>query len=386
MISTLESFDRTPDVAPTPGFRVAWRRELPWSLLAWGGFALLMSQTIHLWLALSSEQAPPWLNVFRWAAFDCLLWAFATPVVFALGRRFAFARPGLSRAVLVHGVAALVLHVIAATSDWALHPWLRPLQPRSTLMVAWLSDIWFDLLRYAALVVGVQAFELRRSLARQQRDALHLRAELLEAQLHMLRMQLQPHFLFNALHAISELAYRDPRLADRAITSLADLLRRSLEAGARHEVTLDEERAMLDAYLDIERLRSGGTLRVEWALDPACLGERVPVLLLQPLVENALRHGVRGAASAVLRVSARREGADLVLCVEDDGRGLPPGGVVDGLGLRSTRARLRGLYGDRFQLEVTNRVEGGTAASVRLPAGGSPPVAPQDASCRGAVA
>lgn len=358
--------DRDPRESPAP-FRPEWRRELPWSLLAWGLFALAMSQTIHLWFALTSERVPPWLNVFRWAAFDSLIWALATPVVFALGRTFTFVRPRVARAVVVHLATALALHVIAAAADWALHPWLRPLQPRSTLVASFLSDVWFDLLRYAALVVGVQAFELRRSLARQQRDALRLRAELLEAQLHMLRMQLQPHFLFNALHAISELAYRDPRLADRAITSLADLLRQSLAAGARHEVTLDEERVMLDAYLDIERLRAGDSLVVEWNLADDCLGARVPVLVLQPLVENALRHGVRGAPRAHVLVAAHRVGDQLELRVEDDGRGLAPGGVHDGLGLRSTRARLHGLYDTRFTLEVTDRPGGGAVSRVRLP-------------------
>jgi hypothetical protein len=167
-----------------------------------------------------------------------------------------FDRVSLPRFVGVHLAAASLLHVLSAVCDHRL-PFARPAsEPPTAWMSLLLDGIVFDTMRYAALVAGRHAADFFVLYQRQRADALKLRAELLEAELTLLRMQLQPHFLFNALHAISELVYRDPRLADRAITRLADLLRGSLATELQAGAPLERELQLLDAYLDIERIRA----------------------------------------------------------------------------------------------------------------------------------
>jgi LytS/YehU family sensor histidine kinase len=185
----------------------------------------------------------------------------------------------------------------------------------------------------------------------------------------MLKMQLQPHFLFNTLHAIAELVHEDPRAADRMVAGLGSLLRISLESAGRQMVTLREELEFLEAYLAIEQVRFRERLSVAVEIDPHALDARVPHLLLQPLVENAIRHGVapRMAAGRVT-VSARRENGRVEIEIADNGRGLPNGTPrAEGVGLRNTRARLEQLYGNEFRLELANGPAGGAVARLALP-------------------
>jgi hypothetical protein len=352
---------------PSRGPLGSYLRALPLAIAGWTAYAALMTQVFYFYLPLSGQGNPDWWGIFAWSLPVSWLWAVATPGIVALARRVPLASARRGRALAVHVGAAVALHVASALTQWVADPFLRPSDPQP-LVLALINGTVLHLLSYGAIVAGVMAFDFRLLYERQRTDALQLRYELLEAQLHMIRLQLQPHFLFNALHAISELIYRDARLADRALTRLADLLRLSLASGVREEVRLEEELEFLDAYLDIERLRAGDALAVTFDIEPEALAQRVPNLLLQPLVENALRHGVRGAARGRVRVSARVRRAHLEIDVEDDGRGLPPGGTVEGLGLRSARARLRGLYGEDHALELEPIPAGGTAVRVRIPA------------------
>jgi LytS/YehU family sensor histidine kinase len=204
--------------------------------------------------------------------------------------------------------------------------------------------------------------------------AARLAAQLAEARLGALRMQLNPHFLFNSLNAITVLVRdRNTAAASRMLELLSGVLREVLRAGETHETTLAAELEFLERYLAIEHVRFSDRLRPRIEADPAIAGAALPRFLLLPLVENALRHGIaRRADAGVLAIDARREGADLVLTVRDDGPGLTPvvPGVAlgsGGVGLANTRARLAALYGERASLHIANAEGGGVVATVRLP-------------------
>jgi LytS/YehU family sensor histidine kinase len=236
----------------------------------------------------------------------------------------------------------------------------------------------WDVLIYGAIA----ALEVARAYAadarRREREAaaLALRAArletgLAEARLHALAGQLQPHFLFNALNAISAYTEDEPRRARRLMAQLGELLRASLDHAARPEVTLAQELAFLEAYLGVERARFEDRLTVAVRADPAVLGACVPVFLLQPLVENAIKHGiVRRTAHGRVDVEARREGDRLRLRVRDDGVGLPGGWRLDrdaGVGLRNAAERLERLYPGAHRLHVAPRPGGGVTVEVAIP-------------------
>jgi len=203
-----------------------------------------------------------------------------------------------------------------------------------------------------------------------QAEAAKLQARLAEAQLAALRTQLNPHFLFNTLNAISTLVERDPRGVRRMIARLSELLRHTLEQTEEHEVSIDRELALLQRYLDIMTVRFGDRLEVALSVDDDVRAALVPNLVLQPLVENALKHGVDAIDSVGrVEVAAKRDGDDVVLTVRDNGPG-PQSAKIDsrgGVGLRNTQARLQQLYGTRQRFELRRGEDGGTIARIRLP-------------------
>jgi two-component system LytT family sensor kinase len=196
-----------------------------------------------------------------------------------------------------------------------------------------------------------------------------LEAQLARTELQILRSQLDPHFLFNALHVISELVHVDPTRADRVVARLGDLLRMSAALARAGDVALRDELAFVNAYLEIQEARFGNRLRVVRNVDAGTLDAAVPSLVVQPLVENAIRHGTsRRATGGQLEIVTRRVGPSLVIEVLDDGPGLPPDQPPDeGIGIGHTRARLAHLYGDGSALELEPRPGGGTTARLRLP-------------------
>jgi two-component system LytT family sensor kinase len=196
-----------------------------------------------------------------------------------------------------------------------------------------------------------------------------LEVQLARTELQILRSQLDPHFLFNALHVISELVHVDPSRADRMVARLGDLLRMSAALARSGDVALRDELEFVNAYLEIQEARFGSRLRVVRQVDDATLDAAVPSLLVQPLVENAIRHGTsRRATGGQVEIVTRRVGSSLVIEVLDDGPGLPADQVPDeGIGIGHTRARLAQLYGDGSALELEARPGGGTTARVRLP-------------------
>lgn len=224
-----------------------------------------------------------------------------------------------------------------------------------------------QLLIYLAVLAAGFAREFFLRDQRRQRQAVHLQAQLAEARLDALRMQINPHFLFNTLHAVSALVERDPGGVRRMISRLSELLRHTIDSRATDEVPLREELAFLRRYIDIMEIRFQGRLHVETTVAEDTLDALVPNLILQPIVENALEHGVnRAAGDGRITIGARRDGDRLVLSVRDNGPGLAEENE-SGVGLANTRARLEQLYGARAMLALRNAEGGGTLAEITLP-------------------
>ncbi|HEU4629423.1 MAG TPA: histidine kinase [Gemmatimonadaceae bacterium] len=322
-------------------------------------------------------------------------WALATPVIAWLGARAPLERGAWRRGVPVHVVAAIA----AAVAHVAFVVTLR--KSTAEIPLTWgalagrylMAYLVFDVITYWAVLGVVLAVRYYREAQERARGAARLEAQLAQARLQALRMQLHPHFLFNALNSVAMLVREgDARQAVRMIAGLSDLLRQTLDGDGTHEVPLRDEIALLERYLAIERVRFADRLRVRIDVAAEVAEVRVPNLVLQPLVENAIRHGIaRRAAAGAIDVVARREDGRLVLEVRDDGPGLGPGFSAGpngtGVGLANTRARLAQLYGAAGQLSIAARPDGGVVARVVVPLRGAPPndTMPPDASPTGTL-
>jgi two-component sensor histidine kinase len=224
---------------------------------------------------------------------------------------------------------------------------------------------------YWAIACVTWLISYYQQLRERERRTLELEARLMQANLQTLKTQLQPHFLFNTLNAIASLVRRKPDVAEDMIGSLSDFLRMSLDTAHQHEVPLRREIEFLDLYLEIQQTRFGERLRIQKEIDPAALDVAVPTLILQPLVENSIRHGIepRETGGTILVRSLHRE-SSLRLEIRDDGEGLKAGQLAalrDGVGLSNTKARLQELYGDGHRFQITPNAEGGLTVAVELP-------------------
>jgi two-component system LytT family sensor kinase len=305
---------------------------------------------------------------------DWYLWAALSPIVTLLCRAWPVERGKLRVSIPVHVVAGLVLALVHVVLSVAVFMFLSPV-PGHTLRwgpqleINFLLSYHWDALTYAALAALSHARSYRaRSLERARRAA-ELEATLARAQLDVLRRQLEPHFLFNALNAVAELIHSDPGRAEEMLIRLADLLRLSLKTEERQEVPLRTEIELLEKYLDVERARFADRLAVAIDVSPATLDAAVPTWILQPLVENAVRHGVaRMSDRGRIEIRSHVEGSSLRLEVRDNGPGL--GDAADSIertGLSNTRARIARLYGDPFGLRLENAPGGGAVTVLELP-------------------
>jgi sensor histidine kinase YesM len=262
--------------------------------------------------------------------------------------------------------------VFVATARFALQTlWGVAAEWGPSVRDAFFRTLDFELPVYFALIGLQHAVDYYRESRRREVAAAHLETRLVEAQLEALQRQLHPHFLFNTLHAISALVHRDPDRADLMIERLSDLLRVTLHRVGTQEVTLSEELDYLRVYLDIEQVHFGSRLEIEYRIDAHALDALVPYLILQPLAENAIRHGLEPrAGTGRLTVTARVDDDVLQLAVIDNGRGMPAATlsiVNKGVGLSNTRSRLERLYGDHGRLLVGESTGGGVTVQITLP-------------------
>jgi two-component system, LytTR family, sensor kinase len=308
-------------------------------------------------------------------------WALLTPPIFRLASLYPIERSGWRSRVmtLVLGLAvAVFMDVLTNYLRYKLYHWPTNLSPQIAAIER-LRSLWFmnDFFVYALVLFAGYArnyflnFRVRREEAMNLKaQAAQLQAQLADARLSALRTQLNPHFLFNTLNAISALVERDPRGVRRMIARLSELLRTSLDEADEPEVPLNRELAFIDRYLEVMQIRFQGRLHVRMHTDPEASAALVPNLILQPLVENAVKHGVSKMIGAGrIEIRARREGERVVLTVQDNGPGLVNGRAPssEGVGLRNTRARLAQLYGAEQSLALRAAADGGFIAEVSLP-------------------
>ena len=321
-------------------------------------------------------RGPSWAQaVLVWMS-CAFCWAVLTPGMLYVARRFPLRREGWPRTLAVHLLAAsffsplaLVIYLLVrrllAFADPAAGAQIPPFK------ILLVSEFHAGILIYCA-VVGI-SFTLDYYRRYRERDlrAAQLESQLAQAQLDALRKQLQPHFLFNTLNTVSILIDEDTRAAREMLVRLSDLLRATLDRGRAHEVTLRQELEFIEGYLEIERTRFQDRLTVTVAADPQTLDARVPDLILQPIVENAIRHGVAPrAAAGRIEIHAERLNGSLRLQVRDDGRGLPDGtnGTNGrGVGIANTRARLAQLYGAEHDFEMRAAPGGGLCVEITIP-------------------
>ena len=313
------------------------------------------------------------LNVTYWYA-----WAALVPGILWVARRYRFGRNTWMRSAVAHAGGVLFftcLHAVltvscrmpiaAAFGTTRSMTWWQAFQELFFLNFDW------EMMTYWAVVGLSHALDFYRDSQEQRVAAAQLGTRLAEARLQSLQKQLHPHFLFNTLHTISALMHRDTEAADAMLARLSDLLRLSLERIATQQVTLKEEVDFLQKYLEIERTRFGDRLVVRIDVEPETLDASVPNLLLQPIVENAIRHGIaQKVGGGLLEIRATREGDELCLLVRDTGPGLSAQKLTalnTGVGLTNTRSRLEELFPDRHRFEFHEPPEGGLAVEIGIP-------------------
>ncbi|HEV2149574.1 MAG TPA: sensor histidine kinase [Longimicrobiaceae bacterium] len=367
-----------PSSAPQPPDRhelrigALWKPILGFWALYWAAYAAI--QTVAWGLDPGSYYTLPTAARLLEEFCEAALWALLTPLIFWLSGRFPIGRGSWHRNGPLHVGAALLItgvyeYLTFHVHNLLAHPPAERHPSNLAAMAAHVLDVQYrlQLFFYLAILTAGWALHTYRDLQRQQLAAARLQAQLSEARLQALRMQLHPHFLFNTLNTISNLTQRDPRDARRVIARLGELLRRALES-TEQEIPLGEELRFAQGYLDIVRARFGERLRIELQVAPSLEDALVPTLILQPVLENAVEHGVAASlADGWIGVEVEREGEVLRLRVSDNGPGFRGREVVEGVGIRNTRARLEQLYGQAGRLTLRDTDGGGATVELVLP-------------------
>ena len=288
------------------------------------------------------------------------------PLIRLFARRFPITVQTWMSALPLHAGALVLYSVVHTSLMWGsrnvLYPWFGLHQYDYGVMLArYPMEFFNDVFGYALMVSVVYVFD------RHVRTA-QLEAQLAQARLENLRLQLQPHFLFNALNTISSLVYESPRKADAAIAQLSALLRKTINDADEHLVSLSREVETLELYLNVMRSRFEDKLSVDLRVSPEVEPALVPHLVLQPLVENCIRHGIDPQSNAVtIRLTAERDRDNTRVRIRDFGRGLAGGKLKPGTGISNTTARLKQLYGAEHKLEFEDCEDGGLAVTLAVP-------------------
>ena len=316
-----------------------------------------------------------WGQAISYSLGDWYVWAFLSVPILVLARRFPPEGGAPWRTAGIHLVAALVaslVYVVIRSLVGQVHSLLidEPVTFAEIFRPLLVKTFPFNLLVYGVIISISHAIDYYRKYHERTVHTLELEKHLAEARLQALLRQLKPHFLFNTLNGIASLMHSDVDAADRMLVRLGELLRLTMSHPGQPLTRLSDEIAFIEKYLEIERIRFRDRLAVTYEIEPAALDAEVPSLLLQPLVENAIRHGIEPHARAGrLVLTARRTPGFLELEVRDNGAGQPAGGFTRvGIGIGNTRARLKELYGDRHRFELANHPDGGLIVRVILPA------------------
>jgi two-component system, LytTR family, sensor kinase len=356
----------SPAIPLIPG-----RQDAGWLLVLAGWTLVGLGYFLSSAFAASSPGSPaaPWGQLLWFSLGTAWVWAALTPPTLWLTRNATLAPDRRLRGVAIYVLTGVGFFFTAGVLEWMVGL-ATGMATAARFWPTLLSDcLATRLLAYLTIVtLGRSAyyFGLYRT---RQLHAAELEARLTRTHLQVLKMQLQPHFLFNTLNAVAELVHTEPKAADQMITRLGRLLRLSLDNAGHQVVPLRQEIDFLKVYLDIEQVRFQDRLQIVWDVAAETLDAAVPTLLWQPVLENAIRHGVTPLPDGGrIIIAARREGADLVLEIRDNGMGLPAGGAPrEGVGLRNIRERVDQLYGFRAALTLASGPDGGAVATLRMP-------------------
>lgn len=348
----------------------AWGRVWAVGFVLWTLLAFLSAAGAHVYTA-SVGSPESWAQLLAWNMTISFVWSLLTPPIYALSRRFSFDRSNWNRVLPLHLAASVVLTLAAAS----VIVWLEPFitwtpEAHVPFSAHMLSRALMDFQRYWYILLITQAIDYYCKYRQRELQSSQLEAQLAHAQLEVLKIQLEPHFLFNTLNSIAALARNDGPAAENMTLQLADLLRFSLDAMGVHEVPLSRELTVLQKYIDIQQMRFRDRLQVEMDIAPNTLRALVPNMILQPLVENAIRHGIGPRrAPGHVRILSRQVFDELWLEIGDDGMGLTRVGGVppEGVGLRNTRARLQQLYPHDHRLSLEDAPGGGCIVKIHIP-------------------
>lgn len=359
------------DVRMRPGRWIRWLL----IVLAWTMFGLFFTSQDYIRQSYYGNPFRLGRSLAVWLG-SAYLWAVLTPFIIYFARRFSIQKNHWLRGVLIHLLLGAVFSLIELLGFVLISPLVRlpPLRPTflSSYAAAFVIDFHWDILTYWSIIGLIHVFDYYRKYQERELKASQLQTQLVQAQLSALKMQIHPHFLFNTLNAIVVLVRKNNnQAAVDMLTGLSELLRYSLDSMGRQEVSLRQELVFLERYLEIERMRFSDRMKVIMKIDQETLDARVPNLILQPLVENAIRHGIGKRSSAgLVEISATHKNGKLQLQVRDDGSGLspsPPDVDKGGIGLANTRARLEHLYGSEQVFILSNVNGGGVVATLMIP-------------------
>jgi two-component sensor histidine kinase len=359
----------------TPQRKYLALRDLDWRIVL--GFYATITICLFFYRQLdyvaNGEHRSPLLT-FSEEGIGCLAGFIVFPLMYSVAIRFPLPSPQWRRNLLGHLVGVSLISLLHTTLIAALRAAIFPLlgfgkQGYGYLPVRYPMEFAHLFIFYWAGVSLVYLFHEIRFAREQELRQAHLETNLAEAQLQNLRLQLEPHFLFNALNAISTAIYENPRIADEMVGRLSELLRQLLRNDRSQEISLQREIELLELYTRIMEARLEDRLKISIVIDDAVKGALVPQLILQPLVENAIRHGMDAVTFKVdVTVQARREADCVAVSVRDHGPGLEsPECLKNGIGLRNTSERLERLYGSEQSFAIHNAEGGGTIVEMRMP-------------------
>lgn len=342
----------------------------------WTLFGVFFASQLALQNQLSENPVSFW-RILSWQLFSGYVWFALSPLILWLSNTYSFEHGRRKVSIPVHVVASLAIALVELAVDAFVLPklgYLRRYQSASfyeTYKIFLMVNLHFSLAIYWCVVAIHQAVRYYRKYRERELTASQLEARLAQSRLQVLKMQLHPHFLFNTLNAISELIHKDPESADRMLTDLSDLLRMSFENLEVQEVPLRQELEFLEKYLEIEQMRFHDRLKVEMRISPDTLDAGVPNMILQPLVENAIKHGIAPRSSGGnIDIAAVRSNGHLEITVRDDGIGVPFGdleNLPEGVGLSNTRRRLKHLYGEKHQFDLEAIKASGFKVRMEIP-------------------
>lgn len=349
--------------------KLAFNPALRWGaiFIFWTATALSFAANLHF------AQQVPWRDAILPSLADWYSFALLSIPMLQLARRFQFDRANWKTTALLHLFASvffsgfwIMLRAGLAQLERRMEGY--PINFGAEFVNLFIKSFHLNLWIYWVILAVSHAFEFYRRFSERELATAELEKSLTQAKLRALQSQLNPHFLFNTLHTISALMHIDVEKADKMVAKLSDLLRYALDNTDDHEVSLRDELNFLRRYLEIEQTRFGDRLTVSMDVPPELLEAQVPNLILQPIVENAIRHGIEPHARAgKIHLSARRDDGALILEVMDNGNGIPANNKREGIGTSNTRLRLQQLYGPAQTFTLTNQEGGGLLARISMP-------------------